>query len=55
MERRYGDFSQCKRAFLKHFLEEQPCPSWKLISYAVYSLGEYGALDVIQRDYFKGE
>ena len=51
----YRDVSQRKRAFLKHFLEDYPCPSWKLIAYAVYRVGEFEALEVIQRDYFKGE
>ena len=51
----YRNVSQRKHAFLKHFLEDHPCPSWKLIAYAVYMEGEYGALEVIQRDYFKGE
>ena len=55
MMSRYRDVSQRKRAFLKHFLENHPCPTWKLIANAVYYEGEYGALEVIQRDYFKGE
>ena len=55
MMSRYRDVSQRKRAFLNHFLEDHPCPSWKLIANAVYMEGEYEALEVIQRDYFKGE
>ena len=48
-------YSQRRPALLKHFLEDHPCPSWKLIAYAVFRGGEYGALEIIQRDYFKGE
>ena len=55
MKSRYRDVSQCKRAFLEHFLEDHPCPTWKQIANAVYMIGEFGALEVIQRDYFKGE
>ena len=51
----YRGVSQRKRAFLKHFFEDYPCPSWKLIAYAVYIVREFEALEVIQRDYFKGE
>ena len=55
MKSRYRDVSQRKRAFLNHFLEDHPCPTWKCIANAVYMEGEFGALEVIQRDYFKGE
>ena len=55
VQRLYSDVSQRKRAFLKHFLEDHPCPTWKHIAYAVYYEEEFEALEVIQRDYFKGE
>ena len=54
LESLHPDVSQRILAILNHYLDEHPCQSWKLIAYTVYMEGEFRALEVIQRDYFKG-
>ena len=52
---RYSVISQRKRAYSAYYLAHHPGPSWRIIATALYSAKEFGALEVVQKLYLKGE
>ena len=49
------DRRQLPRAFSTVFLTDNPSPSWSTVAFALWQTGEYGALEVVQKLYLKGE
>ena len=54
MERLYRDLSQQQSALIQFWLDTYPAPSWELVCYALYLVGEYEVLENVQNKYFKG-
>ena len=54
LEHQY-DRRQLPRAFSNVFLTDNLSPSWSTVAFALWSGGEHGALEVVQRLYLKGE
>ena len=44
-----------KQAYIDYWLDHHPCPSWKAIAISLWRVGELGALEVVQKFYFKGK
>ena len=55
IHQQHSNNRQCGRACWKLYLTEQPQPSWKEISLALYRLGHFNELEVVQNKYLKGE
>ena len=49
------DRRQLPREYSTVFLTEHPSPSWNTVAYALWVMGEHGALKVVQKLYLKGE
>ena len=49
------DRRQLPRAFSTVFLTEHPSPSWSTVAFALWQMRQYGALEVVQKLYLKGE
>jgi hypothetical protein len=49
------DRRQLPRAYSTVFLTEIPSPSWSTVALALWGAREYGALEVVQKLYLKGE
>ena len=49
------DRRQLPRAYSTVFLTDNPSPSWSTVAYALWVVGELGALEVVQKLYLKGE
>ena len=49
------DRRQLPRAFSTVFLTDNPSPSWSTVALALWEAKEYGALEVVQKLYLKGE
>ena len=47
--------NQLKRAYIVHFLSCHPAPSWRIVANALWQADEYGALELVQKFYLKGE
>ena len=54
IERSYRNLSQRQSALIHLWLDTHLAPSWELVCYALYLLGEYEALENVQNKYFKG-
>ena len=50
-----GDDSQCRRKCWEAYLNEYPTPSWKRVADALYRGDYLEELEVVQREYLKGE
>ena len=44
-----------KRAYMEYWVAHHPAPSWKMIAISLWQSRELGALEVIQKLYFKGK
>ena len=53
--RQQYDRRQLPRAYSTVFLTEVPFPSWSTVALALWQMGEFGALEVVQKLYLKGE
>ena len=49
------DRRQLPRAYSTVFLTEVPSPSWSTVAFALWRMGELGALEAVQKLYLKGE
>ena len=54
MEQLYPDLYQQQSALIQFWLDTHPAPSWELVCWALYGLGEYEVLENVQSKYFKG-
>ena len=54
LQRQY-DWRQFPRVYSTVFLTDNPSPSWSTIAYALWAVGEHGALEVVQKLYLKGQ
>ena len=55
LQQQYPVVAQRKRAYSAYYLAHHPGPSWRIIATALYSAKEFGALEVVQKLYLKGE
>ena len=55
IEVEYPVVTQRKRAYSAYYLTHLPGPSWRIIATALYNAKEFGALEVVQKLYLKGE
>ena len=53
--RRQYDRQQIKRALSAYFMSHHPAPSWLIVADALWMTKNHGALEVVQKLYFKGE
>ena len=51
----YNSVPDRKRAHMHYFLAHHPAPSWKHIAVSMWRAKELGALEVVQKLYFKGK
>ena len=51
----YGSGPRRNRAYMDYWITHHPAPSWKLIAISLWMAEELGALEVVQKLYFKGK
>ena len=44
-----------KPAYMEYWVAHHPAPSWKMIAISLWESSELGALEVVQKLYFKGK
>ena len=54
MEQLYPDLSQRWSALIQFWLDRHPAPSWEVVCYLLYGMGEYEVLENVQTKYLKG-
>ena len=55
LQQQYPIVAQRKRAYSTYYLAHHPGPSWRIIATALYYVTEFGALELVQKLYLKGE
>ena len=55
IENGYSSLSERKTALLRYFVEDHPCPSWRLVANAAYMANEYRSLEIIRTTYLQGK
>ena len=55
IQQQYASAPHCKRGYTDYWLAHHPAPSWKAIAISLWEAGELGALEVVQKLYFKGK
>ena len=55
IENGYSSLSERKTALLRYFIEDHPCPSWRLVANAAYMETEYRSLEIIRTTYLQGK
>ena len=55
IQRQYSSISQRRQQYCRYWLSDHPAPSWLVVADTLYRTGEYGALEVLQKFYLKGE
>ena len=55
IEQQYASGPLCKRAYMEYWVAHHPAPSWKMIAISLWKSRELGALEVVQKLYFKGK
>ena len=51
----YASIPHRKQAYMEYWLAHHPTPSWKGIAISLWEVYELGALEVVQKLYFKGK
>ena len=55
LRQQYPVVAQRKRAYSAYYLAHHPGPSWRIIATVLYNATEFGALELVQKLYLKGE
>ena len=55
IQQQYDSDPHRKQAYIDYWLAHHPCPSWKVIANSVWEMDELGALEVVEKLYFKGK
>ena len=55
LQQQYPIVAQRKWAYSAYYLAHHPGPSWRIITNALWQIGELEALEVVQKLYLKGE
>ena len=55
IERQHSSTDQRSRACWSLYVTDHPSPSWKEVAYALYVLDHLEELEVVQKNYLKGE
>ena len=55
IQQQYDSVPHRKREYIDYWLGHNPAPTWKAIAISLWGAGELGALEVVQKLYFKGK
>ena len=55
IKQRYDSAPHRKREYIDYWLSHNLAPTWKVIAVSLWEAGELGALEVVQKLYFKGK